>query len=421
MTLAARANGQVQSRLRDLADGLATAVVISLPWSTSATAILVSAWLVAFVPTLQRDDLGGVMRHPAAYLPVMLFGLIAIGTLWADDVAWAERTRGLSGYVKLLILPLLFVQFRRSAHAHWVLHGFLASCAVLLIVSTASFLWPESRLWSWAKAPGIPVKDYLIQAALFVVSAFVLLDLAQRAWRARRSLYATAYAAGAVAFITNIAFVAASRTALLSVPVLLILLALRQFRWKGLLTVMLGTAIFTGAMWTSSDYLRGRIGNLASEIERYHADGSRSSAGERLEFWKKSVGFITEAPVFGHGTGATRVLFARAASGEGVSALVSTNPHNQFLAVAVQVGLAGGVLLMAMWIVHAALFWQAGLAAWIGLLIVAQNIFGSLFNSHLSDFGQGWLYVFGVGVAGGVILAERENEQYRERPAVRAP
>jgi O-antigen ligase len=421
MTLAARANGQVQSRLRDLADGLAAAVVISLPWSTSATAILVGAWLVAVVPTLQRDDLGDVMRRPAAYLPVMLFGLIAIGTLWANDVTWAERTRGLSGYVKLLILPLLFVQFRRSAHAHWVLHGFLASSAVLLIVSTASFLWPESRLWSWAKAPGIPVKDYLIQAALFVVSAFILLDLAQRAWRARRLPYATAYAAGAAAFIANIAFVAASRTALLAVPALLILFALRHFRWKGVMAVAAGTTVFAGVMWTSSDYLRSRIGNLVSEIEHYQTDGRRTSAGERLEFWRKSVGFVAEAPVFGHGTGTTRTLFARAASGEGVSALVSANPHNQFLAVAVQVGLAGGVLLIAMWIVHVALFWQAGLAAWIGLLIVAQNIFGSLFNSHLSDFGQGWLYVFGVGVAGGVILAERENEQYRERPAVRAP
>lgn len=421
MTLAVRANGRTQDRLRDIADGLATAVVISLPWSTSATAILVGAWLAALVPTLQRNDMGDVMRRPAAYLPLVLFGLIAFGMLWASDVAWVERTRGLSGYVKLLVLPLLFIQFRRSAHAHWVLHGFLISCTTLLILSTASFLWPEFLLWSWAKAPGIPVKDYLIQAALFVISAFILLALAQHAWHERRLAQAAVYAAGAIAFIANIAFVAASRTALLTVPALLILFALRQFRWKGVLTVALGAAIFAGAMWTSSDYLRSRLGNLASEIEHYQADGRRTSAGERLEFWKKSVGFVAEAPLFGHGTGATRVLFARVASGEGVSALVSANPHNQFLAVAVQVGLAGGALLIAMWVVHAALFWRMGLAAWIGLLIVAQNIFGSLFNSHLSDFAQGWLYVFGVGVAGGVMLAQRENGQDRERLTECAP
>jgi hypothetical protein len=43
------------------------------------------------------------------------------------------------------------------------------------------------------------------------------------------------------------------------------------------------------------------------------------------------------------------------------------------------------------------------LIAWIGLVIVVQNIVGSLFNSHLFDFAQGWSYVIGVGVAGGAV------------------
>ena len=31
-----------------------------------------------------------------------------------------------------------------------------------------------------------------------------------------------------------------------------------------------------------------------------------------------------------------------------------------------------------------------GLVEWIGLVVVVQNIVGSLFNSHLFDFTQGW-------------------------------
>jgi hypothetical protein len=38
---------------------------------------------------------------------------------------------------------------------------------------------------------------------------------------------------------------------------------------------------------------------------------------------------------------------------------------------------------------------------------VAQNIFTSLFNSHLFDFHEGWMYVLGVGVAGGMALKSR--------------
>jgi hypothetical protein len=72
--------------------------------------------------------------------------------------------------------------------------------------------------------------------------------------------------------------------------------------------------------------------------------------------------------------------------------------------VAIQLGLIGAAVLWAMWIAHLLLFRGPGLVEWIGLVIVVQNIVGSLFNSHLFDFTQGWVYVLGVGVAGGMVL-----------------
>jgi hypothetical protein len=47
--------------------------------------------------------------------------------------------------------------------------------------------------------------------------------------------------------------------------------------------------------------------------------------------------------------------------------------------------------------------------AWIGLMVVLQNFCSSLFNSHLFDFHEGWMYVLGVGVAGGMILRARDK------------
>ena len=84
--------------------------------------------------------------------------------------------------------------------------------------------------------------------------------------------------------------------------------------------------------------------------------------------------------------------------------MASSNPHNQTFAVAIQLGLVGTVALFAMWMSHLMLFRGGGIAVWAGLVIVTQNIVGSLFNSHLFDFTQGWGYVIGVGVAGGMVL-----------------
>jgi hypothetical protein len=60
-----------------------------------------------------------------------------------------------------------------------------------------------------------------------------------------------------------------------------------------------------------------------------------------------------------------------------------------------------------MWLSHARLFRARDFAAWVGLIVVVQNVVSSMFNSHLLDFTQGWLYVWGVGVAGGMVLRAR--------------
>jgi len=63
-----------------------------------------------------------------------------------------------------------------------------------------------------------------------------------------------------------------------------------------------------------------------------------------------------------------------------------------------------------MWLVHVLLFRGASLANWIGLIVVVQNSMSSLVNSHLFDFVEGWIYVLGVGVAGGMLSGVRQRE-----------
>jgi len=115
--------------------------------------------------------------------------------------------------------------------------------------------------------------------------------------------------------------------------------------------------------------------------------------------------------VFGHGTGSTRGLFVQAAAGKaGAAAEIVGNPHNQTLNVAIQWGVIGILVLYAMWWLHLRMFRGEGLATWIGLMVVVQNIFTSLFNSHIFDFHEGWMYVLGVGIAGGMVLKTGSHE-----------
>src|SRR6202043_2454790 len=89
-------------------------------------------------------------------------------------------------------------------------------------------------------------------------------------------------------------------------------------------------------------------------------------------------------------------------------AATTVNPHSQIFAVAIELGTVGAAVLLAMWAAHVLLFRGTGLMAWIGTIIVVQNFLSSLVNSHLFDFGQGWLYVFGVGIVGGTVLRDAQ-------------
>jgi O-antigen ligase len=159
-----------------------------------------------------------------------------------------------------------------------------------------------------------------------------------------------------------------------------------------------------GMGWVSSPYLRDRVSGGVKELQIYGAGDVNTPTGLRIEYWKKSLAFIAEAPVIGHGTGTIPKLFRRDATVDTLSTLITTNPHNQIMAVAIELGLVGAVAVVAMWLAHFALFRAGTLVAWFGLLVVSYNVVSSLFNSHLFDFSQGWLYVFGVGITGGMVL-----------------
>jgi O-antigen ligase len=383
------------------ADAVAVAIAISLPWSTSATSALIALWIVTLLPTFRATDLARELKDPAAGLPVLLWGLGIVGMLWSQE-SLAEQFYALKGFHKLLVIPLLFIHFRRSERGHWVIGGFLVSCTVLLAVSWFLHVggYPPRRYG----LPGVPVKDYIVQSAEFLICAFALGHLAVDAWRKQQRAVASAMVALAVLFLANVAFVAAGRTSLVAFPALLILFAVQRFGLRGTLGLVLGGALFAAVIWVSSSYLRERAFGVADEIQRSQSTTAETSTGYRLEFWKKSVVFVSEAPVLGHGTGSIPSLFRRAATGDtGIAAAVTGNPHNQTLEIAIQFGLVGVALLYAMWIAQFLAFRGVGLAAWLGQGVLTQTIVGALFLSYLLDFSSGWLYVFGVGVLGGMV------------------
>jgi O-antigen ligase len=381
-----------------IADGLAAAAAASLPWSTSVSGILVAVWLVASLPTLDLAALRQEVLSTPGGLPVLLAALAVAGLAWSE-LPWGERLRSLEPFLRLLMIPVLFAQFRRSEHGMWVGAAFLASGTVLLALAWAMF-WLNL---DFGHGPGVPVKDYITQSGVFTLCAFALVHIAVDRWIEHRRLPAVIAAALAFWFVANIFYISTSRTTLVVMVALLPAFALQRASWRALAGVVLAGLVVAGTVWATSPYVRMRVTSVAGEIAE--SEARETSSGSRLGFWRNSLTVLREAPMFGNGTGMIAEAFGR--HPELNIGPPAVNPHNQIFTIGIQFGAVGIVALVAMWAAHWSMFLRPGIAAWIGLMAVTQNIVGSLFNSHLTDFTQTWIYVFAVGVFGGGVLRDR--------------
>ncbi|WP_312015496.1 O-antigen ligase family protein [Bradyrhizobium manausense] len=394
----------------DTVDVFAILTAASLPWSTSLAAIFNAALLVCMVPFLDVRSFVQSLKRPICAAPIALFLLALVGTLWSD-ASWGARFYAVNPTVKLLVLPVLLYHFERSSRGHLVFIAFLVSCALLSVMSWLVAFYPGLSMKPDFER-GIFVKNYIDQSQEFTLCAVALAYPIVLLLREKRFWLAGLLTAVALSFLANMAFVVVSRTALVTVPIMLAVFALLHLKWRSILIIAGALVAISLLAWQTSSQLRNTVETFSSQYRLYKEQGISTSVGLRLEFWRKSLGFFAEAPIKGHGTGSTRRLFELAATGDRdqASSEIIGNPHNQTLNVAVQWGVIGVVILYAMWMLHLLLFRGDGLGNWIGLLVVVQNIFTSLFNSHLFDFHEGWMYVLGVGIAGGMVLGARRAD-----------
>jgi O-antigen ligase len=398
-----RWRGRYTERLTRFADYFAIMMAIALPWSTTLFAIFAVAWAISLVPTVENAALGQLLKRPLCALPTALFVLAVVGMFWSQ-APWGARIHAAGGLVKFLAVPLLVYQFQRSSSGLRIFGAFLGSCTVLMILSWLNWIDPRFALIP-VRVVGVPVKNWITQGQEFVLCFFGAAACAVILWRSDRPLLSVLAGLLGLAFLLNLTFVVSSRTALISIGLLLPVLTIGYLKTRWALALLCMTVFVLGAVWFGSSYFRMRIDSIRDQYELYVERNELTSVGLRLEYWHKSIGYIERAPFIGNGTGSIRGLFEKDAIGKSLApAAVTANPHNQTLYFGVEWGMLGIVLLISMWTSHFLAFTETRWISWIGMLVVSQNVFGSLLNSHLSDSVEGWLYVMGVGVAAGTIL-----------------
>ena len=394
----------------------AVTTAFMIPVSTSGQAIALSFFVLFVALTVERKEWLITLATPAAAVPVGLYLLVLIGMSWSPTPFASGG--GAAHYAKLLLIPIAMASAFTPQQALQIGYGFLAGCLVVLVLSFLSFFIPLPPPFRHAM-DGVPLKDNAVQSGCFSLCAFALALGGVRGWVAGNRRRAAAMIILALVFLADIFMIFISKTGILMTAAFIGLFVVHTEGWRRSLFIAAPIALVVAiALWSSAPAQR-RLAQIATDIHAVDGDKGSSEAtlstASRLDFWTKAVEFIKEAPLFGHGTGSTKSLYQSLEAtrpspyGEAVP-----DPHNQFFAIAIQVGLVGGAILLLMWAVHFSMFIGCSFASAIGQAVVIQNFIGSLFNSHLSTVTQGMLYCLAVGLLGGIVQRARRRNLIAE-------
>ena len=205
-----------------MSDAFAVITVASLPWSTTITSIFSAFWALSVIPRIEVEELADSPGRSRSGFAVALFALALTGTLWATEVSWTARLRGVNPTLKFLMMPLLIYHFRTTSRSVWILLAFLTSCSVLLALSWITAFAPNLTPTA-SFQPGVPVKNYIDQSHSFslcaVVLAWPIFDLIKE----RKIHLALPLLVLSIAFLADLSFVVLARTALIYVPIMFFL------------------------------------------------------------------------------------------------------------------------------------------------------------------------------------------------------
>ena len=381
----------------------AIALGVSIPVSTSLDNFLMVVTLVAWALSGGASEFVKVsFRNHAFHYTTVLFGLLALGTLYGESplrVAVAYLWK----YNDLLLIPIFALVFRNHETRSQALLAFAITIAIIVLLSYLLRMGIMPKLPFITGDVALPTvfKLKITHSILVAFGALLFAWLGSTTvnWHLRLAWYAIALLA---AF--NVLLVVPGATGYVVLLSLTLLWAAERIRRRtAALTVLVIVGFVTTLALMPSPF-RDRVILTQQEIQRWQPGRpatETSSAGLRLEFYRNTLGIVAAHPFAGVGTGGFTNAYAQQVKNTGM--FQTRNPHNEFLNITAQIGIAGLLVLIAM-------FWTqwrtAGQLATpmeqsLARGLVLTFVVGCLVNSLLLDHAEGLFYAWMSGLLYG--------------------
>jgi len=332
-------------------------------------------------------------NNPVARAGILLFLLFIAGTIWST-VNYSEALRGLKKYNELWYIALLIPLFNSEMRKQLGINTFLASMTFILVIvysiyfglfAQPQILIAEDLIITISVDGGF--KSRIITNILMSFAVFIFAHRALLQTGITRVFYATLFTASFYYAL----FISTGTTGQILTVGLSTLFFIQHLRWKSavIIPLFLGL-IFSYGQYNTNTSINHAINKMLGGIE--HNGGS---ASQRREFVTNSLYLIQENLWLGSGTGSVFQRYSEIPK-ERIRTNITTNPHNEYAATALQLGIAGITGLLFLYTIQYRQSKQIKPLEqrYLAQGLIALIIISSLGNSMLMDSGEGHFWAF---------------------------
>ncbi len=344
-----------------------------------------------------RARLFALVPQPAVRWALVFFGLVTLAVLWS--VGTPEHAHTIwGGWRKILVLPIAMALFHTAAQKRALAVTLVCFMTLAAVLSAASYFSD----WQPMGERGVILQFHMIQGmaggvGMMAALALALFPAAAPVRAAPRALFWLA----ALGIFLMVGAMTPGRSGYLVVVICSLVLSWQWLRSSyarmalparvaGLLLPLL----VVGGL-AATPQVQRLVTKASEEFGTWQNSDVNTSMGLRVYLWSNTVDLIRARPLTGYGTGSFIDIYgAKVAGRTGMAGDVRGDPHNQFMKIWAEQGLAG-LLIFATFIV--ALLRAPASQPWRALAMgpVLAWCVTSLASSHFSMFSEGtFLYAW---------------------------
>jgi len=359
---------------------IAALMMLTLPFSTSIPIILSGILLFLWLLTFQFMELPELLRrNKIAAFSLAIFTGLLVATSYSN-APFREAISTWGKYREFFLFIVLLAFLRDAQHRKWSLYAFIAGSIGTLVISYAMYFDFVPR-----PAYAATLRSIITHSIMIALFAFFCALQVNKVTKTQTRVF---WWLLLLVSIHNLYFVAMGRTGQLLGLLMVLLYCFQHLNTRNSLILIASLTIFVFLFINYSE-IGFRISEGFTNVLDYNFDDpeTETSMGKRLTFWKHSFTIIGESPWIGHGTGSFETEFKRIATAD---QYVTKNPHSEFLALAVQMGIPGLLLFLGFLASQYPLSLKLDNdSKWLAQALLLTIAITSIFNSPMLDHTEG--------------------------------